>query len=47
MHYGSYDFADDPNQLTLETIDPAKQNIIGQRDAVSFSDLTEINTVYE
>ena len=48
MHYKTSDFAS-KEKLALEPIDPTqtKKYRIGQRDAMSVSDINELNSVYE
>merc|ERR1712150_89642 len=46
MHYGQYAFSRN-NQPTIQTIDPAKQNLIGNRHGHSFRDIKLANLMYK
>ena len=47
MHYGQFAFSKDRGLLrTIETLDPAQQTSIGQRDGMSDSDIAHVNTLY-
>ena len=50
MHYGKTAFGtsepDGRKRVTIETIDPAQQDVIGQRNGMSELDIKELNDVY-
>ena len=47
MHYGQFAFSRNRRELrTIETIDPAQQELIGQRQGLSSSDVMHVNTLY-
>ena len=49
MHYGKTAFGitvDGVKQITIRTIDASKQDVIGQRDGMSKSDIADLNAVY-
>ena len=47
MHYGQFAFSKDRTQLrTIETLDPAQQTLIGQRQGLSSSDVMHVNVLY-
>ena len=39
-------FAQDKSKLTIETKDPAAQNVIGNRMGLSFRDIKTVNLMY-
>lgn len=45
MHYGERAFGID-NKITIRTIDPSKQNLIGQRNGFSDLDIKELQIMY-
>jgi len=46
MHYGGRAFSSN-RQLTIETLDPKYQNVIGNRQGISFLDVKLINLMYD
>lgn len=47
MHYGSNYWAVNPDENTIETLDPTKQGLIGNRDGVTESDILLIKRMYK
>ncbi|XP_057297022.1 blastula protease 10-like [Hydractinia symbiolongicarpus] len=46
MHYGGKYFTTDWNKLTIQTLDPAMQDEIGQRNGFSNGDILQFNKMY-
>lgn len=46
MHYGGKYFTTDWNKLTIQTLDPAMQDQIGQRNGFSDGDILQFNKMY-
>ena len=40
-------FAEDKNKPTIETLDPSAQDVIGNRDGLSFRDIKTVNLMYD
>ena len=47
MHYGKTAFAKTRGLITIETKDPSKQDVIGNRKGLSEIDVIQINKLYK
>ena len=47
MHYSKSAFAISSGSITIRTLDATKQNVIGQRNGMSATDIKELHDVYK